>query len=364
MKSGKQAKYYQNKGIKCVVGDIFKINISLLSNGSHVMIKIKCDNCNEEKNIEYGKYYSQTSGCTDNYYCKKCCYLKQKKTKKERYGNENYNNSKSYKETCLKMYGVDNYSKTDDCKKNVKKIKLKRYGNENYNNKKKSKLTCLEKYGTEYPLQNDEIKQKGKNTIIKKYGVDSYTKTKEFQEKCKKTCLKKYGVDNYTKTEEFQERYKNTCLEKYGVDNYTKTEEFQERYEDTCLKKYGVIHPLLNDDILHKYHQNLFKKEIYKDINYQGSYELDFLVKFNEDFKIERGKMFKYEYNGKIKRYFPDFYLPKYNLIVEIKSNYIYNLAKDINELKKKSVLKKGFNFIFIIDKNYTDFNKLLSITV
>ena len=44
LKSGKQAKYYQNKGIKCVVGDIFKINISLLSNGSHVMIKIKCDN--------------------------------------------------------------------------------------------------------------------------------------------------------------------------------------------------------------------------------------------------------------------------------------------------------------------------------
>ena len=39
-------------------------------------------------------------------------------------------------------------------------------------------------------------------------------------------------------------------------------------------------------------------------------------------------------------------------------------LAKDINELKKKSVLKKGFNFIFIIDKNYTDFNKLLGITV
>ena len=172
--------------------------------------------------------------------------------------------------------------------------------------------------------------------------------------------MEKYGVDNYTKTKEFQERYKNTCLEKYGVDNYTKTKEFQERYKNTCLEKYGVVHPLLNNDILNKYFKSSFKNKNLNGINYQGTYELDFLMNFENLFKIERGQMIKYEYNGKIKRYFPDFYLPKYNLIVEIKSDYIFNLAKEINELKRKSVLKNGFDFIFIIDKDYTEFYSII----
>jgi len=44
----------------------------------------------------------------------------------------------------------------------------------------------------------------------------------------------------------------------------------------------------------------------------------------------------------------------------EIKSDYIFNLAKEINELKRKSVLKNGFDFIFIIDKDYTEFYSII----
>ena len=41
-----------------------------------------------------------------------------------------------------------------------------------------------------------------------------------------------------------------------------------------------------------------------------------------------------YIFNDKNKKYYPDYYLPDYILIVEIKSNYTYECEKDQNEAK------------------------------
>lgn len=48
---------------------------------------------------------------------------KVKLTKKEKYGNENYNNSKKRKQTCLKKYGVSNYMKTSKAREYFSKNK-------------------------------------------------------------------------------------------------------------------------------------------------------------------------------------------------------------------------------------------------
>lgn len=77
---------------------------------------------------------------------------------------------------------------------------------------------------------------------------------------------------------------------------------------------------------------------------------------------VKRGKSIKYTYEGKQKIYFSDYYLKKFNLIVEIKSTYIYDLHKKRNIEKRKSTLNKGYNFLFIIDKNYNNFLRLLKI--
>ena len=196
--SNKQACYFNRKGFMCKIGDIIDIDVSQLTNGSHVIIKTKCDICDKEKNMKYGKYYELTYGCVEKYYCNKCSYIKSKETKLNRYGNENYNNSEKYKETCLKLYNVENCSKTEICKEKVKKTKLIRYNDENFNNKTKSILTSLEKYGCNHHFQNDDIKQKIKNTLIIKYGVDSYSKTESFKNKVFQTNINKYGVGNYS----------------------------------------------------------------------------------------------------------------------------------------------------------------------
>lgn len=354
--SNKQLKYYQNKGLIVKLYDDVDIDISLLPIKSHIKIKVRCENCGKEKFLSYGNYNTLTNNNSNEYYCNKCNYVRTKISKLNRYGDENYNNKEKSKQTCLNKYGVENYAKTEKCKKSVKKTKKEKFNDENYNNREKSQKTCIKKYGVKCHLQNKEIKQKIKNTCIEKYGVENFTKTKEFRIKVLKTNLEKYGIENYSNTK----KQKETCLLRYGVDSYTKTKEFEDRYKKTCLEKYGVEHPLLNSDILNKYHKSSFRLRTYHNIDYQSTYELDFLIKFSRTLKIERAQVIKYKFKKKTRRYYPDFYLPDYNLIVEIKSDYIYNLNLEMNECKKIGTIDAGCNFLFIIDKNYNEFLSII----
>ena len=68
---------------------------------------------------------------------------------------------------------------------------------------------------------------------------------------------------------------------------------------------------------------------------------------------LENGPSIRYHYQEKNKTYHSDFYLPDYNLICEIKSKYYYEKYIDLNLIKMKICLDKGYNFTFIIDKNY-----------
>jgi transcriptional regulator with XRE-family HTH domain len=68
-------------------------------------------------------------------------------------------------------------------------------------------------------------------------------------------------------------------------------------------------------------------------------------------------KRVKYTFAGKSCHYYPDFYIPKFNLIVETKSSWIYKKQGDLKNLDKEYAVKqKGFNFVLIIDN---DFSKL-----
>ena len=97
-------------------------------------------------------------------------------------------------------------------------------------------------------------------------------------------------------------------------------------------------------------------------INYRGLYELDFLEKYyNKYSDIINGPTIRYYYNGKNKVYFPDFLIPSLNLIIEIKNSYLYQRDKEIIEAKEKATIANGFNYIMIVDKDYTSFNKLLT---
>jgi hypothetical protein len=73
--------------------DSIEVNVDELSNNSIVLIKCKCDICQETKKLQYRKYLKNIR-IYDYYSCKKCKNLKTSITKKSLYGDPNYNNSK------------------------------------------------------------------------------------------------------------------------------------------------------------------------------------------------------------------------------------------------------------------------------
>jgi hypothetical protein len=56
-----------------------------------------------------------------------------------------------------------------------------------------------------------------------------------------------------------------------------------------------------------------------------------------------------------------DFYIPSLNLIVEIKNSHLAEINKEGIEAKKQATIAAGFNYIMIIDKDYTVFELFLT---
>jgi hypothetical protein len=65
---------------------------------------------------------------------------------------------------------------------------------------------------------------------------------------------------------------------------------------------------------------------------------------------------------GNEHHYYPDFYIEEFNMICEIKSDYYYKLDESRNICKKIYTEKSGYNFIFIINKNYDELKKITTI--
>jgi hypothetical protein len=221
--------------------------------------------------------------------------------------------------------------------------------------KAKSKNTCIEKYGVDNPTKLKEISNKISDTYKNKSDGEKI----KLVENLKKSIFDKYG-DWFTKTDEYKSKVKESNIYKYGMDHRS-TKTFKNKVKDTIMSKYGVYNV---SQIEVSYKKSWFGNKIngvhHSGLLYQGTYELDFLEKYFDSVIIEKIKPIKYELNDNTHYYHPDFYLPKYNLIIEIKSSYTYNYDLEKNLKKKEYSLKNGYNFLFIIDKDYSLFEEFL----
>ena len=95
-----------------------------------------------------------------------------------------------------------------------RKTKLDKYGDENYNNPEKTKITMLQRYNNEVGANSIQGHEKAKNTWYDKYGeiVDNPFQLSEIIEKCNSTKREKYGNN----LELVVEKYQQTMLSKYG----------------------------------------------------------------------------------------------------------------------------------------------------
>lgn len=102
----------------------------------------------------------------------------------------------------------------------------------------------------------------------------------------------------------------------------------------------------------------------YKGIKLDSSYE----VKFAEDLdknniKWERPKPLLYKLNGEEHRHYPDFFLPDYNVFVDIKNDYLINNVNPrfgITDIEKIHLVEQQNQVkIYILDKNNLSWSSL-----
>lgn len=206
-----------------------------------------------------------------------------------------------------------------------------------------------------------EISFKLYNYCISKHGI--YTCNGKCSNiKRDRTSLCLFGQTHWMKVESNYEEYKSIINSKYGVDNIFKSKEVQGKFRKTIMERYGVSNLSHSSDVHQRQQISGFsmKKHNETGLYYRGTYELDFLNRCYEmDIRIEQGKRFKYSYD-KEHYYFSDYYLNSKNLIIEIKSSYYWNKYLKKNLMKMQSVIDSGYNFLLILDKNYSDFDNLI----
>jgi hypothetical protein len=245
----------------------------------------------------------------------------------------------------IEFRGVrDKINFTYECKSCIHKDRISKNGSVFRNPVLQSELSLR---------NNKKSLDKRKETKLNKHGDQNYNNP----EKRKETLKRKHGDETYNN----QKKRKETKLNKHGDENYNN----QEKKEETCLLKYGVRHTNQIPEIWEKIQKSSFRVCRYKDtdLTYQGDYELDFL-EFCESnsIKVNNGPSLSYNFNKKNRVYHSDFIIDDLNLIIEIKSTYTLNSDLECNLEKEKECKKRGYNFMFIVDKNYDNLIEYLSL--
>ena len=267
------------------------------------------------------------------------------------------------KQTCLDKYGHECYMRSEEGAQKTQNTMSERYGGEGLSHpcitNKKIK-TNIERYGVEYVSQCETIKEKVRSTNIKKYGVPYGLQLPEIQEKRRKTFFQKHNC--YFPMQD-------PIFSKNITDKIDYKEQRRKSIE-TCRKHYGVDYPTQNKEIFQRQQKRLFKIKEYilpsGAIVFRRGYEPQFLdyvfssETLNEEDIIQYPDPISYiNQKGNKSIYYPDFHIPKLNLIVEIKSRYTLKL--DINvDLKATACIAAGYRYIRIVDNNFTEFDNLV----
>lgn len=236
----------------------------------------------------------------------------------------------------LKKYGVTNVSSLSDIK--AKKIE-----------------TCRSNYGVDNPQQSSIIRDKTIETNVSRYGSSNPRHNPMVVEKGKQTCMTRYGVDNGSKTEESKRiiskrklsltvaekeevsyKRRQTCLATYGVSNVSQDRDIHASKLKTSRAKTFVF-PSGRSVVVQGY-----EPRVLEDLLRAGIKEHDIVV--GEDVPI-----IEYEFDGKIRRYFPDIYIKSQNWIIEVKSLYTFNLCREQNLKKRVATKNSGYSFSFAI---------------
>jgi len=213
----------------------------------------------------------------------------------------------------------------------------------------------------QYTQENKSLQELGKlykcsyvtiGNLLRKNGIKVLNSTESANVILNKNFWSKIPID------EIISKYLN---EGCSIDELSSTYNISRKALYTLLKKHNIKRrgPLEAFETRKRWFKpyTLPSGKVIKVQGYEPQF-LDHVFKNNiwkeEDFDFSPPPIKYKTPDGKQHNYFPDFYIPKDNLIIECKSAYILNKQTlEIQTLKEQAVFSNGFTYLFILDNNF-----------
>lgn len=229
------------------------------------------------------------------------------------------------RQTCLERYGVEYSSQADDVKQKARQTNLLRYGapcNMSTDEfKEVSRRACLERYGVEYVLQSPVIRQKIADTCLTRYGTEYALQSPDIRQKITDTCHERYGGVGFA-SQELSSKTKQTCLERYDVDCYSKSQDrkdrlpqIQSKTKHTCFERYGVEHYSQTQD---------YKDRTYNTKKLNNTFSTSVVEEQFATYLDNQTMSYIRQYKSEVYPFNCDFYLPDYDLYIEIQASWVH----------------------------------------
>jgi len=309
-------------------------------------ININCTICGNQYNMESYKYNRKIKHETViGWYCSDICKTSEM-ARKLRYTHQ--------EKKMMDKFGYRNVFQRKDVIKKIQSLRDEELITD------KKKKTCISKYGVDNPQKVKMIKEKTIKTCIMKYGVHVAANEKSRLDEIRYNNVLKYGVKNYIESDDFKNKTKKTLFDKYGDEKYLKFGSIS--FKRMMMEKYGVENAMHVSEFAEKC-QSATTKKSYQYKNYtlpsgkiiklQGyenkTFNKLFTLGYSEcDIKYKKSDMPEiwYYLNGVKRRYYPDFFVPKDNLIIETKSKYTYEVEREQNLKKFEATKQLGYNIL------------------
>lgn len=294
---------------------------------------------------------------------------KQKATTLERYGVESHQQSpkfiESYTRTCRERYGVDFATQTEEVKEKRKNTNLSIYGNAGAMSSEvleRRARTVRERYGVDNVAQAEHVKMKILRTFLKNYGMHPM-KRKDYRERMHLSALGS------------QSQRESTNLQRYGSKSPSQSPVCKAKSVRTSLARYGVSHYRQHGPTFRRILINMYISKTYilpsgRVIKLQG-YEPDAvnqLLCTRSEAELDFDNIPSIPYadtDGHKRVYYPDIFVPKENLIIEVKSWWTLKRNLGINCCKQEAVTSSGYHFQLWVkdpkDSTFTIISKPLS---
>ena len=158
-----------------------------------------------------------------------------------------------------------------------------------------------------------------------------------------------------------EETRKTTTLDRYGVNNPSLIPGFIDKVRNTCMTKYGTRSPTQRMNSSHGKWKRLllngrtFRVQGYEDVFLSRIDEFGFSLQSIIQGRKNCPTIPWFDENGVEHVYFPDFYIPDENLIIEIKSVWTYKNNKDVTMKKLQAAECLGYKTLCIIFSSRND---------